>query len=59
MNKDIMKSLGFEEEVKAMEAGLCSWCKKEITDFRNEISEREYKISGMCQNCQDKTFGKD
>lgn len=40
--------------------GICVWCKQEIkTPFRNEISKREYNISGFCQDCQDKTFGKD
>ena len=27
--------------------------------FRNEISAREYYISGMCQSCQDLVFGSD
>ena len=26
--------------------------------FRDEGSIAEYKISGMCQHCQDRTFGK-
>jgi len=39
----------------------CMWCSEEvkIEDFRNEISKKEYEISGFCQKCQDKTFGKD
>ena len=27
--------------------------------FKNEISMREYTLSGLCQNCQDDVFGKD
>lgn len=27
------------------------------TDFRDELSVREYGISHMCQKCQDKVFG--
>ena len=27
--------------------------------FRNELSAREYRISGMCQSCQDSVFGAD
>jgi uncharacterized CHY-type Zn-finger protein len=27
-------------------------------DLRDELSKREYRISGMCQSCQDKTFGR-
>lgn len=28
-------------------------------EFRNEISRREYAISGLCQKCQDEVFGVD
>jgi len=33
-------------------------CGKDITfeSFRDELSVREFKISGMCQECQDKFF---
>lgn len=34
-------------------------CGKPVIGFRNEISEREYRISGLCQVCQDSTFGVD
>lgn len=34
----------------------CVRCGKEIAGFRDEISEREYGISGMCQECQDDFF---
>lgn len=27
--------------------------------FRDELSAREYYISGMCQDCQDSVFGAD
>jgi hypothetical protein len=43
----------------SIEKNLCTWCGGEATQFRNEISRREYRISGFCQVCQDKTFGKD
>jgi len=32
-------------------------CGKPITPFRDALSEKEYKISGLCQNCQDEIFG--
>ena len=35
----------------------CPICKEEIKGFRDPRSIKEYKISGMCQKCQDKTFG--
>lgn len=37
----------------------CSWCGNEIISFKDELSEKEFKISGMCQECQDKTFVED
>jgi hypothetical protein len=61
MNKEIMKQAGLGEHVKLVEAGKCPFCKKVIfvSDFRNDISLREFKISGLCQKCQDDFFGKD
>jgi len=37
---------------------FCPQCAKKIveTDFREEISKREYSISGLCQVCQDLVF---
>jgi hypothetical protein len=57
MNKEIMRTARFEEEVKLVEAGLCPFCKKEIVkgSFRDALSEREFQISGLCQKCQDET----
>jgi hypothetical protein len=59
MNKEIMKDAGFEKEVHRVMAGLCPFCdnKPVEKDFRNEVSLREFKISGLCQQCQDKVFG--
>jgi hypothetical protein len=32
-------------------------CGGPATEFRNELSRREYRISGLCQKCQDSVFG--
>lgn len=32
-------------------------CGKEITGFPDELSKREYVISGLCPECQKKVFG--
>lgn len=58
MNKDIMNALGFTAQVAAVNAGKCPICGKEIKlcDFKDELSRREFKISGMCQVCQDNMF---
>lgn len=34
-------------------------CGKQIQGFRDDKSLREYRISGLCQECQDAFFGKD
>jgi hypothetical protein len=38
------------------EPGHCVICKQKVTGFKDSLSEKEYGISGMCQECQDKTF---
>ncbi len=37
----------------------CVICGGGATLFNDAISEREYKISGMCQKCQDEHFEKE
>lgn len=56
MNENIMRDLGFGEHVELVHQGLCPFCKKPIGKFRDELSHREYGISGLCQACQDETF---
>ncbi len=59
MNKEIMKVCGFKEEVKAVSESKCPFCKKGIilSEFNNDPSRKEFKISGLCQKCQDEVFG--
>ncbi len=42
---------------KAMETNVCAKCGKDASSFTDELSEREYKISQLCQTCQDDAFG--
>ena len=35
----------------------CVKCGEFNLEFRDEISRREYAISGWCQSCQDQFFG--
>jgi len=37
-------------------SGQCMCCNNPDTNFKDELSKKEYVISGMCQTCQDKTF---
>ena len=42
---------------EVIENNQCATCNADATKFRDEESEREYRISGMCQKCQDKVWG--
>ena len=39
--------------------GKCPFCGKDMenAEFRNENTLKEFKISGLCQKCQDEFFG--
>ncbi len=55
MNDALLIALGFQKEVACIKAHTCPLCNTEIdmSKFRDECSKREYKISGICQVCQD------
>lgn len=36
---------------------MCVFCNNPATEFKDELSKREYRISGLCQKCQDEVFG--
>ena len=38
---------------------ICNGCGRKVDTekFRDEMSKKEYMISGFCQGCQDKVFG--
>lgn len=41
----------------SIKSNVCVTCGGPATEFKDELSKREYTISGMCQRCQDSTFG--
>ena len=49
----------FPKEAAMKTMRLCPTCGEGVGTFRNAISEKEYRISGMCQECQDSVFGID
>lgn len=57
MNRDIMQAAGFGKELELIDSGKCPFCKKEVGEFRDALSRKEFSISGLCQKCQDKVFG--
>jgi uncharacterized CHY-type Zn-finger protein len=38
-------------------SSTCVMCGGVATEFRDALSEKEYKISFMCQKCQDDFYG--
>jgi hypothetical protein len=59
MDKNFMRKMGFEAELKLIEEGKCPFCTEMVkdSDFRDDLSRKEFKLSGLCQFCQDATFG--
>lgn len=42
---------------EAITKNICAMCKKPAKGFRDARSLKEFTISGMCQECQDRIFG--
>ena len=55
--------LVFPQRREAFEKATCLaapiGCGKAIGPFKDEVSSKEYAISGLCQHCQDSIFGED
>ena len=51
------------DRVQTIAGGDCISCDEardlKATSFRDDVSRKEYSISGMCQSCQDDLFGPD
>lgn len=48
----------FPIEAERIKGGKCPFCGETINmdDFKDDLSRREFEISGMCQKCQDDFF---
>ena len=57
MKKDILNQL-FPDMVKLIEEGKCPTCGElvKIGKFTDPLSVEEFQISGLCADCQNKTF---
>jgi hypothetical protein len=57
--KSFLKSLGFRREVLTVKKCICPLCTEKVdeNEFRNEVFVKEFKSSGLCQECQDMVFG--
>ena len=47
----------FPQAANDISGGICPECGEFVVGFRNELSKKEWTISGMCQQCQDNTYG--
>ncbi len=56
---DLGRILFGVSRTEAIEGDICIECKGPATEFRDDLSRKEFMISGMCQKCQDETFGPD
>ena len=51
-----MSLFGRSREI-AIAGGQCVKCGSHDLEFRDELSRKEFGISGLCQTCQDGIFG--
>lgn len=58
MDKKALKALGFSEEVKKIEKGICPVCNNpvEFSKLKDEAVRREHEISGLCYGCMNSIF---
>jgi len=53
----LLKTLTGKDRRVQILNNLCVTCDGEAKEFRDELSRKEYSVSGMCQSCQDNVFG--
>lgn len=54
---ELLSLLAGKNRRSTISSNHCMTCDGPAVDFKNELSRREYSISGMCQACQDNFFG--
>lgn len=56
---EFLRDLFGKDRRMMIENNLCMMCDNAAFAFRDDLSRKEYSISGLCQSCQDKAFGED
>lgn len=58
LNKPVFKL--FPKLGILVQQGFCPMCQAAIdeSEFKDELSRKEFSISGLCQACQDRVFRK-
>ena len=54
---DMAVKLFGRSKVLAVAGEQCVKCGASELEFKDEVSKKEYGISGLCQTCQDEIFG--
>lgn len=55
MNQLIKELTGVDVN-KSIETKICPICQEPVGEFKDKLSQKEFEISGLCQNCQDGVF---
>lgn len=55
--EDLMASIAGKRREDAYNCVFEDNGKEHSTGFRDELSRKEFSISGLCQSCQDMVFG--
>lgn len=56
INQSLKEMFGVDR-TESITNDVCVFCSQPATEFRDELSRKEFSISGICQKCQDKVFG--
>lgn len=59
-NEKLLRATGFGKAVDLRKKGICPLCQKKVNihELRDFEDKEEHRMSGMCQACIDKTFGR-
>jgi len=59
IQKDFTKKLRLLRKITMIKDNRCPLCTERVdkSEFRNKVFMREFKSSGLCQECQDTVFG--
>ena len=53
----VLKDLTGKDRNKTIVSNTCMLCEDPDMNFTDELSRKEYVISGLCQTCQNNTYG--
>jgi len=56
---DVAKRFFGRTKTEALDTHTCVSCGEPAVDFKDELSAVEWRISGLCQKCQDEIFEED